>query len=135
MRRHSLGFLAAATCFSLLGCHDEVVDSNHPRILAQEIPYTALPTDLDETRTYLYIHGEAQDPEGLLRWLWSRGVHPRRAWQPLQNPEDICLLSLPNPSFTVELDTPHARMADYHFWASTRGLKCASHWMSYQVLE
>lgn len=47
----------------------------------------------------------------------------------------LCLLSLPNPSFTVELDAPDARMLDYHFWPSSRGLKCAKRYASYQVLD
>ncbi len=135
MRRHFICVLAVLTCSFLFGCHDDVVDPDQPRIVAQEIPPSALPAELDASRTYIYDHGTTTDPEGLLRWLWERGVHPRRAWQPIVD-DSPCLLNLPNPSFTVELDAADARMLDYHFFPGTRqGLKCAQRFMSYEVLD
>jgi hypothetical protein len=130
MRRRSLALPIVLACFCL-ACDDDVVDQ--PRILATEIDQSALP-QLDASRTYLYSPGLSENPEGLVRWLWEQGVHPRRAWQPIPD-GSICLAVLPNPSFTVELDAPDGRMADYRFYASTQGLKCASRYRSFTVMD
>ena len=118
----------------VLGCSDhDAFQSPSPTIRVETIPASALPVTLDPTRTYFFDSPQAA-PEVLLRGMWSRGIRPRRAWNPLPNPLLVCPAVMPGPRFTVELDRHDPRILDEGFFPGTNGLTCATHYVRYSVI-